>query len=813
MKSLLYGLAAFSLWQTGLAVKDSNGNYILKPVTDPSLLSVRDPERTITILEPILPSEMGLHRRAGHFPVGLQNDTSIFWGQGGNGSNVMVNLTLATGETQMILSMDHFKEELASVICDDDLTLTFKDETTYQDAIDDWEWVNFEEKRTFIMIVNYGGCSSESGRQPWVVTAATYDNANFRVEFTANQTEWYDLNNPYEIEWGTYTPLSQSALAARWNPFDALNDLTSPNSSPEFDVNLAHSIPETLWEKTTASGLDLTIGCDACGTTGKITIAGKLKGSLLRLSIDEAYVQAIPSNIRADFNPSFTVAGELVGGWKKSWDILKVPLSEFSIPLVFSVGPELRLSAGFELSGVQGSATVKTGISARIPDSATAKVDFHGSGTHVDGWKPDITTKPITFEAEVQGTLAIYTAIGVDIGMTVFKKIDFGVGLELQVPKVTMTLGAEFNSAGEVCPNRPEMFGVKFDASIGVDLKIQGWNGDKDRPFFEEDLWNAPDLYKFPHVCIPFEFGTKSPISLTKLVSVPTSTKVASTTSETPALTKEPVTTGEPSKATSTKEPATIEPSKPTTSTKLTSEEPSKPTTLIHSTTEVTTIEPTRNQTAITVVEPTTTGGSSTGTANPTSIERTTTGHPPIGTGPIVPSGTGPAVNTYPPTSGKPGGPILSNSTGIWISKQSSPTTTPIIGYFPQPPTTVTAPITDYFPESTAGPYNPGKPDGNQQGPGEGDPNTGPTTTTITTSPTYPTLVPGPGKPPGNYNSTITTSTFTSSYNISTSAIHYTTPPVPTTSLPVYGYGYGNGGPEDHTKGYRPRGRLARHLV
>jgi hypothetical protein len=59
------------------------------------------------------------------------------------------------------------------------------------------------------------------------------------------------------------------------------------------------------------------------------------------------------------------------------------------------------------------------------------------------------------------------------------------------------------------------MFGVKFDASIGVDLKIQGWNGDKDKPFFEKDLWNAPDLYKFPNVCIPFEFGTKSPISVT----------------------------------------------------------------------------------------------------------------------------------------------------------------------------------------------------------------------------------------------------------------------------------------------------------
>jgi hypothetical protein len=336
--------------------------------------------------------------------------------------NVMVNLTLATGESQMILSMDHFKEELQDVDCDGSLVLTFKSESTYQDAINDWEWVNFNDQRTFVMIVNYGDCSPESGRQPWVVSAASYDNSKFKVRFTAVQTEWYDLTNPYEISWGSYAPATGSALAARWNPFDVIDDLTSANWNPKFDVSLAHSIPATLWEKSTSSGLDLSIGCDSCGTTGKLTIAGKLKGSLLRLSIDEAYVEATPSNVGAEFNPTFTVSGELSSEWKKSWEIVKVPLSTFSIPLVFSVGPELRLSAGFELSAVQGSATVKTGISAKIPDSASAKVDFHGSDTHVDGWKPVITTKPITLEAQVQGTLTIYTAVGVDIGMTIFSK-------------------------------------------------------------------------------------------------------------------------------------------------------------------------------------------------------------------------------------------------------------------------------------------------------------------------------------------------------------------------------------------------------
>jgi hypothetical protein len=78
MNSLLYGLAAFSLWQTGLAADNDK-------VVDPAFRA-RAPERVTNILDPILPRELGLHRRDGP-SVGLANDTSLFWGKNGNGNN------------------------------------------------------------------------------------------------------------------------------------------------------------------------------------------------------------------------------------------------------------------------------------------------------------------------------------------------------------------------------------------------------------------------------------------------------------------------------------------------------------------------------------------------------------------------------------------------------------------------------------------------------------------------------------------------------------------------------------------------------
>jgi len=59
MHPFFYGLAAFTLWQCCYAIVDDKGNHNLEPITL---------------------SEWGLQRRD-TTTVGLQNQTSVFWGE------------------------------------------------------------------------------------------------------------------------------------------------------------------------------------------------------------------------------------------------------------------------------------------------------------------------------------------------------------------------------------------------------------------------------------------------------------------------------------------------------------------------------------------------------------------------------------------------------------------------------------------------------------------------------------------------------------------------------------------------------------
>lgn len=580
MRSLLYGLAAFSFLKTSYATLDANGNYILEPISPSDLgLKIRDdvPEQKMTILEPILPSEIGIVRRHGS-SVGLQNDTTLFWGGGAGGeslifihlnilinfcffftdSNVMVNMTLSTGETQLILSMDHFKEDLANVTCTDTLSLAFKNNDVYQEAIDDWEWVNFNDKRTFVMIVNYGGCSAESGRQPWVISAATYDDANFRVTFTGKQKDWSELQNPYRIEFGSYVPEAGSPLAAR-GLFDFVDDgkkaleeaarkaqeLVDQKAKEGADlaaqklkdaeeaakklaitgdkslsISLEKNIDPVIFTKSTNFGLELTVGCDDCKTSGQLLVKGAIKGTVD--GIQEAWIQVNPEagGIGFDFNPSIELSGTLGSGWEKTFDLAVITPPLTSIPGIIQLGPKATIRAGFALAGIQGSATVKSGMTGKISESAVAKMDFQDiKNVKFDKWNPEFTTKPVSVDAQLQGSLSIFSEIGIEVGLKVFDKFDMGVGLEIDVPRAKASMSAEYSSTGGVCPNHPEEYALKFDYDVGAKISMAGWTTSRDKPIWSAPIWEKADMKTFPGQCVPFKNGPKLPIALMKTVS------------------------------------------------------------------------------------------------------------------------------------------------------------------------------------------------------------------------------------------------------------------------------------------------------
>lgn len=501
------------------------------------------------------------------------------------GSNIMVNMTLSTGEAQLILSMDHFKEDLTNVTCTDSLSLAFKNDDVYQEAIDDWEWVNFNDKRTFVMIVNYGGCSAESGRQPWIISAATYDYVNFRVTFTGSQKDWSELQNPYRIEFGSYVPEAGSPLAAR-GIFDFVDDgkkkideatgkaqelidqkakeaadLAAKTAKDgeealknlaitderTFSISLDKNIDPVIFSKTTNSGLELTVGCDDCKTSGQLVVKGAVKGNVN--GIQEAWVQMNPDagGIGFDFNPSLSLSGTLGSGWEKTFDLAVLPAPFTSIPGIIQIGPKATIRAGFALDGIQGSATVKSGVSGKISGSAAAKMDFQDiKNVKFDKWNPEFTTKPLSVDAQLQGSLSIFSEIGIEMGLNVFTKFDLGVGLEIDVPRAKASMSAEYSSSGGVCPNQPEEYALKFNYDIGAKISMAGWTTNRDKPIWSAPIWEKPDMKTFPGQCVPFKNGPKLPIALMKTVSGSGSVASSTLASEKSTFTTKPEEKKEP---------------------------------------------------------------------------------------------------------------------------------------------------------------------------------------------------------------------------------------------------------------------------
>lgn len=315
---------------------------------------------------------------------------------------------------------------------------------------------------------------------------------------------------------------------------DKINDLTTIDKDVKFSAPIDWNLPSTLSPEKVGSGLEVSVGCDDCKVTAKLSIAGKFTGVISKAEITESWIQINPEagGLDVDFNPTLSVSGNLTKPWDNSWELTTLHPTPFSIPKLFSLGPQIVFRAGFEFSGIEGSANIKSGISAKISNQAMAKMDFVGNDGKFDGWVPTVTTKPVNVDAQVQGTLEIFTEVGAEFAISVLKW-NMGAGVEMRVPKLTMTLGAEFNSEGNVCPNKPEMFGLKFDASLDASISFAGWKTDRDDPFFNKPVFDK-ELKKLATDCIVFKDGPKVPIDMEHSTSAEkdtTSTPVSRTNS------------------------------------------------------------------------------------------------------------------------------------------------------------------------------------------------------------------------------------------------------------------------------------------
>jgi hypothetical protein len=306
---------------------------------------------------------------------------------------MLANFTVyMPGNVENIITMERFYGMLKSVNCtEQEMTLAFKDDATFAYAQRVWDWVNGAENHTFVMVAGVGDCQWNRRRQPFNVSSIAYDEDTNTARLKAQLTEWATIAHSYDLDVG-HVPMTDSHLPVR-------------DISQDLSLDISTAFPFLI--KLTRNGLSCALECAKCGIQGKINM--ELKVSQTQFVPSGASIRISPQGVSADAEIKLTESGTLTApfGWEKS--VKKIPLNSFTIPGVVNIGPNLDVSVGFEISALEGSASVSGGATASLQDSAIVEVDLlNFSKNKFSGWVPELNPLPIVVDAKLTGGLQIY---------------------------------------------------------------------------------------------------------------------------------------------------------------------------------------------------------------------------------------------------------------------------------------------------------------------------------------------------------------------------------------------------------------------
>ena len=304
---------------------------------------------------------------------------------------------MSTGGEELIISVERFASLLKDVDCGQDIMMSFKSQDSYTSAVASWDWVNFSENRTFIMIANYPGCGAAYSRQPWVVSNVAYHPESLAVHLNATEKTWKEVAHTYSLDFGRYSPPTSTKNRRQFN------------GDKQISLDLGATLPVDLTSGYGGAANGLSIACKTCGTQGKVTLDGHIESSWFQITVFT--ITAKPVGLEADLNLALTVTIEdLDYSWKPDpITFFTIPIGGFSIPELITVGPSLELGAGLALSGAKGSATISSTIKAVIPDSSIAQVRLAGDrGATFSGWVPQFSAGPLQVDAQLFATVEVF---------------------------------------------------------------------------------------------------------------------------------------------------------------------------------------------------------------------------------------------------------------------------------------------------------------------------------------------------------------------------------------------------------------------
>ncbi|KAL2808272.1 hypothetical protein BJX63DRAFT_436259 [Aspergillus granulosus] len=422
---------------------------------------------------------------------------------------VVVSMVAYSRQNERILDMDKFAFALAEASCNaEDMFLKFKHKLIYHAAKIAWQWVNYNDLRSFVLVPSWEGCGADKSHDPWVVTRVTFDDNAQKVNLEATQSSWKKVMNTFVLDFGEVVLGSDRGD-------DRKRDII-PDLDAKFRLDVGATLPQQIFQWQVSRGVlnaSVTANCNDCGTSGTLVFAGHVEASLSfsGFEVDKFEISVRPEGVQAHVGLSLDFLGHLdypkLVKPAQEFELLEIPVSGWNIRGIFEFGPRILLNAGYSIDYIEGVASVSTGITARIPDSAIAKLDLLAEDSvEVSGWAPVIETDPLEAQAQVNAQATLYTEIALSVSLTVLDDNGFGVDIALKVPEVTVTASAGGDING-FCEGDPDPWGIMVEATVGANLALEGWkelDGDKDE-LFGVDLFDKDDLYVFPQFC--FSFG------------------------------------------------------------------------------------------------------------------------------------------------------------------------------------------------------------------------------------------------------------------------------------------------------------------
>lgn len=356
-------------------------------------------------------------------------------------------MTLHGKDQELVISMERFASELASVTCGENLSMTFTSNETYTQVISEWDWVNLHENNTFILIENYKGCGTDNTRQPWAVSSASYDNEHHAVHLKATKKTWQEAAHTYSMDFGKYSP-PQPASSAHKRGLLGMPDI-SASGSKTWSIPMTQTLPSSLFKSATHGTLQFAVDCVSCGTKGTIELTGHVESSL-KNGLTVFSVSAVPKAFTSTLALKLSGTGSLGSTWTQQATFLTVTVPGFSIPQILTVGPNLKFSGGLTVSKITGSAQISSGITATVPDTSVASVDFATSAVDVKGWTPTFKADPVTFSAQVDSEVSLYVQIAVAISLTCLGT-GFSVDLGLKIPEIDIKAQGKYGILPLLC--------------------------------------------------------------------------------------------------------------------------------------------------------------------------------------------------------------------------------------------------------------------------------------------------------------------------------------------------------------------------